>query len=171
MAVSNRDRFVSTPLLMTPPRSEIFYHEEFQSRERREVAVRGRTLWNFDIWPGADPWDNNQNIWMTQEKNSAVFEEAFSKCRHVILFFSINKSMAFQGYVQSSPRPEISFVGGLRSLTTKSGSHGIRSGHGQATVLGQQLALEIVWAVPHPMVDHRRDAIQPRRASQERLQR
>ena len=42
-----------------------------------------------------------QNIWATQEKNEDIFNEAFHNCRHVILIFSINKSMAFQGYVRT----------------------------------------------------------------------
>ncbi|KAK5191062.1 hypothetical protein LTR16_007665, partial [Cryomyces antarcticus] len=38
-------------------------------------------------------------IWATQERNAAVLTEAFNTCRHVILCFSVNKSMGFQGYV------------------------------------------------------------------------
>ena len=42
------------------------------------------------------------DVWATQEKNEKVLAEAFRTSRHVILLFSVNKSMAFQGYVCSS---------------------------------------------------------------------
>lgn len=37
--------------------------------------------------------------WATQEKNEGLLTEAFKTSRRVILLFSVNKSMAFQGYV------------------------------------------------------------------------
>lgn len=41
-------------------------------------------------------------LWATQEKNTELFEEAFRNSRHVVLLFSVNKSMAFQGAVSHS---------------------------------------------------------------------
>ena len=40
-----------------------------------------------------------QGLWVTQAKNGAVFTKAFLECQSVILFFSINKSHCFQGFV------------------------------------------------------------------------
>lgn len=40
------------------------------------------------------------SLWATQEKNEKVLTEAFRSSRHVVLLFSVNKSMAFQGYVR-----------------------------------------------------------------------
>lgn len=37
--------------------------------------------------------------WATQLQNEELFTDAFNKCRNVVLVFSVNKSMAFQGYV------------------------------------------------------------------------
>lgn len=45
-------------------------------------------------------------LWATQEKNERLLTDAFHTSRHVILLFSVNRSMAFQGYVRlpsSSP--------------------------------------------------------------------
>ncbi|KAL2350107.1 YTH domain-containing protein, partial [Cryomyces antarcticus] len=44
-------------------------------------------------------------IWATQERNAAVLTEAFNTCRHVILCFSVNKSMGFQGYARMESPP------------------------------------------------------------------
>ena len=52
-------------------------------------------------------------IWATQEKNLAVLTEAYHTSRHVILFFSVNKSAAFQGYVSRN----FSFVKSMLSVT------------------------------------------------------
>lgn len=41
-------------------------------------------------------------LWVTQQQSEALYADAFKTCRHVIFFFSINNSKAFQGYV--SPR-------------------------------------------------------------------
>lgn len=44
-----------------------------------------------------------RGYWSTQDKHTQLFEEAFHESRNVILFFSVNKSMAFQGVVSTSP--------------------------------------------------------------------
>lgn len=36
---------------------------------------------------------------MTQAQNTETLTSAFAQCKNVILFFSVNKSGAFQGYV------------------------------------------------------------------------
>ncbi|KER00183.1 hypothetical protein AUEXF2481DRAFT_143 [Aureobasidium subglaciale EXF-2481] len=36
-------------------------------------------------------------VWATQEKNTNLFTDAYKNCRSVVLLFSVNKSMAFQG--------------------------------------------------------------------------
>ncbi|KAI9753885.1 MAG: hypothetical protein M4579_004961 [Chaenotheca gracillima] len=46
-----------------------------------------------------------ENIWMTQERNAEIFSEAFQNCRNVIFIFSVNKSMAFQGYARMESAP------------------------------------------------------------------
>ena len=45
------------------------------------------------------------NTWATQTKNADILTEAFKNCRHVLLLFSINKSMAFQGYARMESLP------------------------------------------------------------------
>jgi len=42
-----------------------------------------------------------EGLWATQTKNEEMLTEAFQTARHVILLFSVNKSMAFQGYVSA----------------------------------------------------------------------
>lgn len=39
---------------------------------------------------------------MTQAQNNETLTSAFAQCKNVILFFSVNKSRAFQGYVRVS---------------------------------------------------------------------
>ena len=51
--------------------------------------------WNHDNVVNA----MRDGVWATQEKNEQMLTEAFKTCRHVVLLFSVNKSMAFQGYV------------------------------------------------------------------------
>ncbi|KAL2135039.1 hypothetical protein VTI74DRAFT_9959 [Chaetomium olivicolor] len=48
------------------------------------------------------------NVWTTQVHNSEVLAEAYAKCKNVILFFSINKSRAFQGYARMASAPSSS---------------------------------------------------------------
>ena len=45
------------------------------------------------------------STWATQEKNAELLTEAFNNSRHVILFFSVNKSTAFQGYARMESLP------------------------------------------------------------------
>lgn len=40
-----------------------------------------------------------KGTWATQKKNLETLTEAYNTCRNVILFFSVNNSRAFQGYV------------------------------------------------------------------------
>ncbi|KAF2724796.1 hypothetical protein K431DRAFT_133025 [Polychaeton citri CBS 116435] len=49
-----------------------------------------------------------EHLWATQEKNEQLFTEAYHTSRAVVLFFSVNKSMAFQGYalMTTPPSPE-----------------------------------------------------------------
>lgn len=46
-------------------------------------------------------------VWATQEKNTEMFAEAFHSCRSVVLLFSVNKSMAFQGAVSTLFLPDL----------------------------------------------------------------
>ncbi|KAL2262762.1 hypothetical protein VTK26DRAFT_152 [Humicola hyalothermophila] len=48
------------------------------------------------------------NLWITQTQNVQTLTSAFAKCKNVILFFSINKSRAFQGWARmvSAPSPD-----------------------------------------------------------------
>ena len=45
----------------------------------------------------------SQNTWITQIQNVQTLTSAFAKCKNVILFFSINRSKAFQGWVRHFP--------------------------------------------------------------------
>ena len=38
-------------------------------------------------------------LWATQQKNAQLLTDAYQTSRHVILLFSVNKSMQFQGCV------------------------------------------------------------------------
>lgn len=44
-------------------------------------------------------------VWATQSRNGQTLTRAFASCKNVILFFSINKSRAFQGYARMSTAP------------------------------------------------------------------
>lgn len=54
---------------------------------------------------GRSPPSPQQGLWATQVKNGPVLAQAFEECQSVILFFSINKSRAFQGFVSLAPCP------------------------------------------------------------------
>jgi len=60
-------------------------------------------------WPNAfsDTW-TGKSTWATQKKNLDTLTEAYNTCRHVILFFSVNNSRAFQGYV--SPPFSLTYI-------------------------------------------------------------
>ncbi|KAL2162084.1 hypothetical protein VTH06DRAFT_7869 [Thermothelomyces fergusii] len=49
-----------------------------------------------------------ENLWTTQIPNAEILAKAFAGCKNVILFFSVNKSKAFQGYARmvSPPSPD-----------------------------------------------------------------
>jgi YTH domain-containing protein 1 len=47
----------------------------------------------------------NDGRWVTQVSNAAVLAEAFRQCEKVILFFSVNKSKAFQGVARMGTEP------------------------------------------------------------------
>ncbi|RDI81607.1 hypothetical protein Vi05172_g8491 [Venturia inaequalis] len=59
-----------------------------------------------------------EGTWATQVQNEELFAEAFKNSRHVIFFFSVNNSKAFQGYarMESLPgvAPQPSWVQNLR---------------------------------------------------------
>ncbi|KAK2612979.1 hypothetical protein QQS21_000908 [Conoideocrella luteorostrata] len=58
-------------------------------------------------------------LWITQAKNGPLFTQAFRECKSVVLFFSINKSKAFQGYAKmtSPPDPNIPLRSWITSTT------------------------------------------------------
>lgn len=56
-----------------------------------------------------------KGTWATQKKNLNTLTEAYNDCRHVILFFSVNNSRAFQGYV-SPPFRNLSSTIRLRAI-------------------------------------------------------
>ncbi|KAL2150821.1 hypothetical protein VTH82DRAFT_7384 [Thermothelomyces myriococcoides] len=58
------------------------------------------------------------NLWTTQVPNAEILAKAFEECKNVILFFSVNKSKAFQGYARmtsppSPDNPQPSFIQGI----------------------------------------------------------
>ncbi|SMY22311.1 unnamed protein product [Zymoseptoria tritici ST99CH_1A5] len=50
------------------------------------------------------------SVWSTQTKNETLLTQAFRTSRQVILFFSVNKSMAFQGYALMTSAPDSSIA-------------------------------------------------------------
>ncbi|KAK0617293.1 YT521-B-like domain-containing protein [Immersiella caudata] len=44
-------------------------------------------------------------VWATQVHNVQTLTKAFADCKHVILFFSVNRSKAFQGYARMATTP------------------------------------------------------------------
>ena len=65
-------------------------------------------------------------LWASQEKNEQLLTDAYNTSRYVVLFFSVNKSQAFQGYVSSIltfTETEI----GTAPVLIMAGSHDIRS--------------------------------------------
>ncbi|KAK5113318.1 hypothetical protein LTR85_010935 [Meristemomyces frigidus] len=58
--------------------------------------------WNHDNVLTAQ----RDGLWATQTKNSDLLADAFRSARHVILLFSVNKSMAFQGYALMTSPPD-----------------------------------------------------------------
>lgn len=73
--------------------------------------------WNYENVLAAQ----RDNLWTTQEKNEALLSEAFRNSRHVILLFSVNKSMAFQGYalMTTAPDPKLPQPGSASKLNWK----------------------------------------------------
>lgn len=95
-------------------------------------------------------------LWATQEKNAALLAEAFQTSRHVVLLFSVNKSVAFQGYVSATPRSTVS-IGGAREgssiLTlTLSGCNGFttRPSSSEAALVCQAELVHVSY-FPHPL--------------------
>jgi hypothetical protein len=92
-----------------------FTHYYYYSHFTGKHACIQSILANSDTQAAADErffiiksW-NMQNVidaqrdgvWATQEKNTRLFTDAFHTCRSVLLLFSVNKSMAFQGAVSN----------------------------------------------------------------------
>ncbi|KAF7193353.1 YTH domain-containing protein 1 [Pseudocercospora fuligena] len=75
--------------------------------ELRKGGVRYFMIksWNHENVKAAQ----REGVWATQEKNEQLLTEAFKTSRHVLLLFSVNKSMAFQGYalMTSPPDPKL----------------------------------------------------------------
>ncbi|KAK0629034.1 YT521-B-like domain-containing protein [Bombardia bombarda] len=81
--------------------------EQFSSVNRIDLGRKGDT--RFFMVKSFNE-DNvrkcmEDGVWATQTKNGPVLTGAFANCRHVILFFSINKSRAFQGYARMATAP------------------------------------------------------------------
>ena len=57
--------------------------------------------WNYDNVLTSQ----RDGVWATQPHNEAILTEAFKTSRQVILVFSVNKSMAFQGYARMLSLP------------------------------------------------------------------
>lgn len=51
--------------------------------------------WNVENVQAAQ----RDKVWATQKRHTEMLIDAFHNCKEVILFFSANKSMAFQGAV------------------------------------------------------------------------
>lgn len=73
--------------------------------------------WNYENVLAAQ----RDNLWATQEKNTALLTDAFNTSRHVILLFSVNKYMAFQGYalMTTAPDPKLPKPGSASKLNWK----------------------------------------------------
>ncbi|KAM3416994.1 hypothetical protein BST61_g8577 [Cercospora zeina] len=85
----------------------------------REIASNYRPSAGLDLQKGGvryfilKSWNHQNveeaqrtNIWATQEKNEETLTDAFKTARRVILLFSVNKSMAFQGYALMTSAPD-----------------------------------------------------------------
>ncbi|CAJ2505679.1 Uu.00g130730.m01.CDS01 [Anthostomella pinea] len=49
----------------------------------------------------------DEGLWATQPQNEEMLSKAFTECKNVILFFSTNKSHAFQGYARMTSLPSV----------------------------------------------------------------
>ncbi|EMC98356.1 hypothetical protein BAUCODRAFT_67543, partial [Baudoinia panamericana UAMH 10762] len=58
--------------------------------------------WNMENVVNAQ----RDSLWATQVHNENLLSDAFRTSRHVILLFSVNKSMAFQGYALMTSPPD-----------------------------------------------------------------
>jgi hypothetical protein len=91
------------------------------------------------------------SVWETQEKNTRLFTDAFHACRSVVLLFSVNKSMAFQGAVSTSLSSYHLYI----SLNHITGSHDIPTLclRPPTTVL-QETEMALFTTFSHPMGLH-----------------
>jgi len=94
----------------SPPRRREPLGDHYPSQDRLDLGRRGDVRFfivkSFNL-------DNVQKcmedgLWVTQKPNAPTLTSAFAKCKNVILFFSINKSRAFQGYARmvTAPSPD-----------------------------------------------------------------
>ncbi|EQK99632.1 YT521-B-like family protein [Ophiocordyceps sinensis CO18] len=74
------------------------------------IAARGRADTRFFLVKCFDSaniyMSQRDGLWATQAKNGIIFTEAFAECQSVVLFFSINKSRAFQGFARMTSAPD-----------------------------------------------------------------
>ncbi|KAJ9666662.1 hypothetical protein H2201_003321 [Coniosporium apollinis] len=86
--------------------SEASLHEQMPADKVQRIDTPRNRYFIIKSW-------NHENVqisqrdgtWATQPHNVETFVEAFKTCRNVILVFSVNKSMAFQGYARMESVP------------------------------------------------------------------
>jgi hypothetical protein len=120
--------------------------------------------------------------WATQLQNEEVLTEAFKKCRNVYLVFSVNKSMAFQGYVRferfssssSVPRHFSFDTLNLLLLCTVAesvkGSNGVATRLCARTIVGQRSSLAMFSSLLYSVDDNSGNSFQQSWTPQECVQ-
>ncbi|KAG6269780.1 hypothetical protein E4U49_006109 [Claviceps purpurea] len=63
------------------------------------------------------------NLWVTQNKNGSLLAQAFLESKTVVLFFSVNRSKAFQGYAHMTSLPDASIPPPLWITATANDMH------------------------------------------------
>lgn len=128
----------STDISLRFTRPDLF---EAYNASRRAKPVPDTRYFHMRSW-------NHENVraaqrdctWVTQRTNERTFIEAFERFRHVILFFSVNNSKAFQGIAEMGLIRRISQVlqgfpirQGDRSFAGPQQTHSHSSGYSNKT--------------------------------------
>lgn len=99
--------FLIIPSLLSLPLSTSRIHRLFSISYSDIPSIPGIRYfmiksWNYENVLAAQ----RDNLWATQQHNTELLTTAFQNSRYVILLFSVNKSMAFQGYALMTTAPD-----------------------------------------------------------------
>ncbi|EEP80226.1 predicted protein [Uncinocarpus reesii 1704] len=98
MGSLSRGRGITQPRGRGSSRYFDFAAREPPNNEARFFMIKSHTLETVTA-------SQTEGAWVTQRKNVEKLTDAFNSCRHVILFFSVNQSKAFQGYALMESLP------------------------------------------------------------------